>query len=105
MAAPILVCTGKTEPKDWDTLSNGRGIYVEVDLRNEGFGDIDINPISVVTSLGGENNHWATTGASSVYNLTEKGFTVYVRWIDGGPLNREFAKQKGWHINWIAMQY
>lgn len=97
------VRTGKTDPRHWDTLSNGRGISIDVDLKPE---NLDISkPLVVVTSLVGENNHWATTGGSSVYNLTHEGFTVYVRWIDGGLLNSAFAKDRGWYINWIAMQY
>ena len=35
------------------------------------------------TTLGGNSSHWATTGATSIYNATPTGFRVYVRWSDG----------------------
>lgn len=59
---------------------------------------------SYVTSLGGNNRHWATTGGTSVYLETATGFRVYVRWSDGAALTPAMANSYQWHINWIGME-
>jgi hypothetical protein len=98
-----IVHIGRTKPKDWKGLSNGRGIRVDVEIPPGVF--LASKPVPVfITSLGGDNNHWATTGASSVYKATHEGFSIYIRWIDGGPLTPEFAEAQGWHINWLGRQ-
>jgi hypothetical protein len=94
-----LVASGRTEPynTDWQPHQGTTGIYVDIDTSWAGFTD----PV-YVTSLGGETQHWKTTGASSIYNATPEGFRVYVRWADGKPLRPDDANDKGWHINWVA---
>ena len=93
---------GQTTPDQWEDISNGRGIYVDVDTSPCNFSAN--TPVVYTTSLSGDNNHWATTGSTSLYKVTHKGFRVYIRWIDGGALNAAFAKERGWCINWIGVQ-
>lgn len=98
-----IVHAGRSKPTDWKQVSNGRGIYVDVDTTVGAFSSSRPCPM-YLTSLGGDNNHWATTGATSIYKATHTGFRVYVRWIDGSPLIPEFAEERGWHINWLGRQ-
>ena len=100
---PPIVFSGRTKPNAWKGLSNGRGISVEVEIPATVFNATKPVPV-FITSIGGDNNHWATTGASSVYKATHTGFRIYLRWIDGGPLDPEFAEAQNWHINWIGRQ-
>ncbi len=93
---------GKTKPDQWKDLSNGRGIYVDVDTSSCGFSPS--KNIIYTTVLSGDNNHWATTGATSLYKVTHKGFRIYIRWIDGGLLNAAFAEEREWHILWTGVQ-
>jgi hypothetical protein len=102
-AMATIVFSGRTKPTDWKGLSNGLGIYVNVEIPATVFSASRPVPV-FITSIGGDNNHWATTGASSVYKATHTGFRIYIRWIDGGPLIPEFAEEKNWHINWIGRQ-
>jgi hypothetical protein len=105
-----IVYAGQTEPgnTDWKDMSNGRGIYVDIDTTVGAFAPpaVNVNPVIYITSLGGKSQHWATTGATSIYKPTYKGFRVYVRWIDGSPLVADFANDpaREWHINWLGRQ-
>ncbi len=83
----------------WQQYPDGQGVFVDVDTSSARF---TTTPI-YITSLGGTNTHWGTTGATSIYTPTPTGFRVYVRWWGGGPLTPAFANQNGWHINWIAV--
>jgi hypothetical protein len=95
---PLLV-SGSTPAGNtaWQPYG-GEGIFVDVDTSSFGF---QYTPI-YITSLGGTASHWWTTGATSIYAPTPKGFRVFVRWSTGGPLTPAIANQNGWHINWIA---
>jgi hypothetical protein len=96
------IASGRTMPgaTAWQQYPGGAGIYVDVDTSAA---QLTITPV-YVTSLGGNSSHWATTGASSVYQATATGFRVYVRWDDGGPLTPATAHGFQWHINWIGME-
>jgi hypothetical protein len=83
----------------WQLYNGGEGIFVDIDTSSAGF---KTTPI-YITSLGGNNGHWGTTGATSIYQATPQGFRVYVRWSSGGELTPTVANQVGWHINWIAV--
>jgi hypothetical protein len=83
----------------WQQFPGGEGIFLNVDTRSAEF---KTTPV-YITSLGGNNHHWWTTGATSIYAPTSTGFTVYVRWVNGGPLTPAMANEYGWHINWIAV--
>src|SRR5437763_9908946 len=76
------------------------GVFVDVDTSAAGF---DTTPV-YITSIGGNSSHWSTTGATSIYTATAKGFRVYVRWADGSALTPAQANSLGWYINWIGME-
>lgn len=69
---------GKTKPEDWinyysDKL-NCQGIEVYVDISQYG---LEKEPV-IITSLHGDSDHWILTGGSSPYNITTKGFKIYI---------------------------
>jgi hypothetical protein len=76
------------------------GVYVDV---NTSAGKFSAVPV-YITSIGGNSSHWATTGATSIYNATATGFRIYVRWVDNSPLTPAQANANQWHINWIGME-
>jgi hypothetical protein len=100
-----IAYAGRTEPgnTDWKQVSNGRGVYVDVDTSDASF-DVTKDIPVYITSLGGKNQHWATTGATSIYKATHKRFRVFVRWIDGSAITPEYANEVEWHINWLGRQ-
>jgi hypothetical protein len=73
---------------------------VDVDTRVGNFAAVPV----YVASLGGDSQHWYTTGGTSIYSAAPAGFRVYVRWASDGPLTPEQANQLKWHINWIGME-
>ena len=95
---------GRTTPKEtaWRVYDIGgsKGLVLDVDTSAAGF---DTTPL-YFTSLGGNVGHWATTGATSIYSPTKKGFRVYVRWVNGNALTPEYANLHHWHINWYGIQ-
>ena len=96
-----LIARGSTPVGNtaWQQYPDGEGVFVDVDTSSAGF---TTTPI-YITSLGGDTQHWGTTGATSIYVPTPTGFRVYVRWWAGGPLTPALANQNRWHINWIAV--
>jgi ribosomal protein S11 len=52
-----------------------------------------------LTGLTGKSNHWATTGASEVYNPTPGSFTTYI-WKNG--VSVAYANARQWDVNWLA---
>jgi hypothetical protein len=94
---------GEEEPfAGWRQYAGAAGIYIDVGTYL-GFD----NPV-YITSLIGDSWHWATTGGNSVYRTPnvplKNGFRIYVRLWDGSPLSPQFAVDKGWRVNWIAVQ-
>jgi hypothetical protein len=97
--------SGRTEPGATNWRQNGECIGIDIDTSAAGFTKTPI----YVTSLGGFNggNHAGITGSASVYNATEKGFTVYVRFDKDyitTPITPEEANQRKWHINWFGIE-
>lgn len=97
------IASGKTKPGATNWQADGNAIHVDVDTSAAGFSRTPI----YVTSIGGDGSHYGTTGASAVYNATEKGFRVYIRW-DGDyrttAITPAEANGYKWHINWIAIE-
>lgn len=95
------IASGKTQPgaTNWQVY-NADGIYIDVDTTAAQFTKTPV----YVTSIGGDSGHYATTGASSVYSATEKGFRIYIRWANSGALTPAQANSSKWHINWIAIE-
>jgi len=95
------IASGQT-PKGttaWQVYSPN-GIFVDVNTTTGKFASTPV----YVTSIGGDSSHWATAGATSIYNATATGFRVYVKWIDNGSLTPAQANSLGWYINWYGIE-
>jgi hypothetical protein len=99
----IMIGSGQTPPgaTNWQPYNGTTGIFVDVDTTPAHF---PTTPV-YVTSLSGNSNHWATTGASSVYSPTPTGFRIYIRWANGNPLTPAQAAAYKWSVNWIGTLY
>lgn len=95
------IASGQTTPgaTGWQVYT-ATGIYLDVNTTS---GKFSSTPV-YLTSIGGISSHWATIGATSVYQPTPTGFRVYVRWVDGATLTPAQANGFKWHINWIGME-
>lgn len=101
--ATTRIASGRTKPGStaWMPYVGGaNGIFVDVDTSSGKFQGATV----YITSIGGNSSHWATTGATSIYQATATGFRVYVRWDDGASLTPAQANGWQWHINWIGME-
>jgi hypothetical protein len=98
----IKICSGSTTPgsTNWQPYSGNTGVYLDIDTSA---GKFTSTPRYFAT-LGGNSSHWATTGATSIYDATPTGFRVYVRWSDGSALTPAQANSFQWHINWLAIE-
>jgi hypothetical protein len=94
------VFAGRTLPGLGWQVYTGNGIFIDVNTSAAGF---TATPL-YITSIHGDQQHWATTGGSSVYNPTPTGFRIYVRWWDGTVLTPAQANSNNWHIQWIGIQ-
>ncbi|GEM_PF-1410256 len=94
------VNAGSTIPGATNWVQFGdNGLFVDV---NTGFAEFTETPI-YITSLGGNGNHWRTTGATSIYNATPSGFRLYV-FYDCGAVTPKQANLWGWHVQWIGIE-
>jgi hypothetical protein len=102
---------GSTEPGNthWKAYYYGddwqfTGLYTDVE--HQALADIYGEPwpedieFGVVTSLVGNDSHWNVLGANAIYDLSHKGFRVYLQYPDGTAPTPQFANEKKWHINW-----
>ena len=98
------VCSGTTGRRvtDYQNYSDGKNVYVDVDMTGCGFAKIP----NVVISVEGSSSHWMALGTSSVYNTTPTSFRVYLKndnsGVAKGNLNSESYK---WNIDWIAVGF
>ena len=94
------LCCGHTNPNGTGWVDYGDdGIYIDVNTLACNF---TATPM-YFTSLAGDNNHWTTTGATSIYSPSASGFRVYVRGISGA-ISSAFANSKNWHIQWCGIK-
>jgi hypothetical protein len=93
------ICIGGNHPADWQPYIGNVGVYVDVDTSHCGFTSVPI----YTTALEGNDSNWATTGATSIYDATETGFRVYVRWFNGETLVPATAEAFNWAITFIAV--
>jgi hypothetical protein len=86
-------CTGQTPlgATPWQQYS-ADGIFLDVSTSG-----CPIQGGQYLTSIGGWSNHWTSTGASSLYWPTSKGFRVY---IFSPGMTPALANQNGWNISW-----
>ena len=61
------------------------------------------NPPSVYCSVLGSTDHWRTTGVSSVYNLDNKGFRLWIDGNNGVVANIHNAKSNNWKLSYILI--
>jgi hypothetical protein len=98
--AGFRIASGKTVPgaTAWQVYAPG-AITLHVDTSSGRFRDTP----AYITSIGGDNLHWATTGATSIYSATPTGFQIFIKFSDGSALTPQNANLWKWHINWIAL--
>ena len=84
----------------WKQYPGGKGVFVDISTSAAGFSSTP----QYLTSIGGSSSHWSTTGATSIYSPSSKGFRVYVRWANGNPLTPSDANRLKWHINWVGIE-
>ena len=97
------IASGRTQPGATNWQKSNDYVYVDVDTSAAGFAQTPV----YVTSIGGDSQHYATTGASSVYSATATGFRIFIRWDKGykdTAITPEEANGYKWHINWIAIE-
>jgi hypothetical protein len=92
------IASGRTNPDDWK--ANGEGITVLVDTSSGGFSEM---PIYLVTLVGGGENAWAVTGATSIYGATPSRFKIFIR-LPFGHLSPDEAKKQRWSIQWVGLE-
>ncbi|NET42125.1 hypothetical protein [Okeania sp. SIO2B3] len=92
------IASGSTTPCEtpWENY-NQNGIYLDIDTSGAGFTETPL----YFTSLGGNGNHWTTMGATSIYKPSPKGFRVYI--YKNGDLTPDYANDRCWYINWMAI--
>jgi hypothetical protein len=86
------IITGSTKTTDWTLYAYAAAITVYVDLSQY---KLTKAPY-VYTSLNGNGMHYATIGATSIYELSPSGFRVYVGWWNGSPITINDAQKYGW---------
>ncbi|SHO57462.1 hypothetical protein [Vibrio quintilis] len=97
---PNIVCSGQTTAGDTDWVAYGsNGIYVDIDTSECALNSVP----AYITSMSGSTNLWSTSGATSVYNPTDTGFRVYVRYTSGKSISPAAANEMNWAINWVAL--
>jgi hypothetical protein len=97
------IASGRTQPGATNWQKSSDYVYVDVDTSAAGFAQTPV----YVTSIGGDSNHFGTTGASSVYSATATGFRIFLRWdkdYKTTAITPEEANGYKWHINWIAIE-
>ncbi len=113
-STPPRSCFGSTDPgcnQLPGTVHEGE-ICIDVDTSSHRF---SFTPHYVASFGGTGSEHHMTTGASSVYHASPTGFRVYIKkeqclschstaqqQVAQVPLTAQLAKERGYHINWIA---
>jgi hypothetical protein len=98
----LKIASGSTTPgsTNWQPYSGNTGVYLDIDTSQCKFNSTP----RYISTIGGSSSHWATTGATSIYDAKPTGFRVYVRWSNGNSITPAQANSMQWHINWIAIE-
>ena len=91
---------GRNRATAVEELSKWHRVLVNVETSDAHFAQTPL----YFTSIAGISHHWATAGATSIYDATPTGFRIYVRWAEGDPLTVDDAVAHGWYINWMAIE-
>ena len=96
----MKIATGSTPQGDtnWQNKAGEHTVWVDVDTSAAGFA----TKPQYITSLGGNQRQFQTTGGCCVYHASATGFRVYV-YFEDDVVSPQQANEWGWHINWIAM--
>jgi V8-like Glu-specific endopeptidase len=87
---------GKT---NWQQYNNDpNSLYVDIDTSAATFSTAPL----YYTSLGGDGSHWLAQGVNAVYDVTEKGFRIYLHYPTA--VTPAQANQWNWHINWVGIE-
>lgn len=87
----------------WLASSESNTIKKDIDTSNAGF----LKSPIYFASLYGNNSHWLTVGATSIYIPTASSFRVYISIPRHGneyPLTPSLAAQADWKIAWLGIQ-
>ena len=102
----MRIVSGSTEPgnTNWEEYVPN-GVKLWIDTSSAEFKETP----RYFTSLGGDGYHWSTTGATSIYEASPEGFRIYVYkdpafFQKGEKMGPEYANEKRWHINWLAIE-
>ena len=90
---------GFTRPgaTNWQVYQ-ANALRLDIDTSSTGFTSVPY----YFTSMGGRTRHWLAVGATTTYNTTATGFTVYVRYLDSNVTPAQ-ANEWGWFVRWMAI--
>jgi hypothetical protein len=93
---------GRTKPgrTNWKQHTENNCIYVDIDTTSGRFSGIPV----YLTSIGGDSLHDTTVGATSIHEASATKFRIYIKLLDGSPLDPETANKMRWHINWYGAE-
>ncbi|MCI5208784.1 MAG: hypothetical protein D3910_08325 [Candidatus Electrothrix sp. ATG2] len=102
ISAGRRTAVGRTKPgkTNWEQCPEGNGIYVDIDTTSGRFSGTPV----YITTIGGDSQHCATVGTTSIFEASATKFRIYIKWADGSPLTPETANTLKWHINWIGIE-
>lgn len=83
---------------DWKA-SGTNAIYLDIDTSAAEFEDTPL----YFASLGGIANHFDAQGINAIYSATATGFRIYLKSQSGIALTPEYAKSKGWYVQWLGV--
>ena len=96
-AYPYYVSGNSSNWQKYTATPNG--IFIDVDICDLG---LTKTPV-VTTSLTCTSSCWSVSGVDSIYNLTNKGFRVYIRFnADIGNLTVETALRDNYVLNYVV---
>jgi hypothetical protein len=91
-------CSGQTPSTGWHQYGTN-GLTRTVDISSCG---LAVTP-KILASLGGSTMHWNTTGVTSLYDVTQTSFQVFI-YDESGPVTPADATARGWHVDWAVRQ-
>ena len=97
--ASIKMICGRTSPADWATHDNlMTDVTVPILFPAGSFSTVP----EVMSSIYGDQQHWKTYGANSIYDLTATGFRIYIHSL-GLPVDDTIAQSWGGELVGVLM--
>ena len=100
LGVPTTNANSGATPKgttNWKAFGTN-AIYVDVNTAAAGFASAPL----YFTSLGGTNSQYNAQSFNAIYSATATGFRIYLRNWNGAALTPEYAKSKGWYVQWLG---